>query len=165
MKKLISFVGFFSLSLLLLSTTNSDNASFDARINTYKQELKEMIKPSRYEGSRVTYYAQSKEIQHKNIESFFLIDTEYKLAFSGKECSSDVNLKIYDSNDPSKRTLLKEVKNLKGKNTVVSSTELSKTFQKKVNQSERLKVVYIDYEIASGNSKLEAIVLVVGYKD
>lgn len=166
MQKKLSLCGILGLCLVLLSNTFSGgNSSSDARINTYKQELKQLIKPARYEGARVSYYAPSKEMQRKNVETFFLLDTEYKLAFSGKECSTDLTIKIYDSNDEANRTLLKEIKNIKGKNTLVSSLDLGKSFYRKVNKKERLKLVYIDYEIASGNSQVEAVVLVVGYKD
>lgn len=165
MQKVSAIFGIVSLSLILLSNTLIGGSSSDARINTYKQELKQAIKPARYEGSRVTYYAPSNENQVKNIELFTILDTEYKFAFSGKECTTDVSVKFYDSNDETKRTLLKEVNNIKGKNIVVSSKELTKNFHKKVNKNERLKVVFIEYQIAGGNKQLEAVVLVVGYKD
>ena len=164
MKKFLLIFVLLILSIVVTSETFDSGSSFDARINTYKQECKTMIKPARYEGSRITYYAPSKEKQIKNIETFFIIDTEYILAFSGKECSTKLNVRIYDSNSEN-RTLLKELKGIQGKNVSVSSTDLTKTFHKKVNKNERLKVVFVEYEIASGALKNEAIVLVVGYKD
>lgn len=166
MRKLTYLLPFFAFVALLLSNTLADGGnSTDARINTYKYECKQMIKPARYEGSRITYYTASKENQKKSVEAFLLLDTEYKFAFSGKECSSKVSVRFYDSEDESKRTLLKEIKNITGKNTLVSSLELSKVYRSKVNDKDRLKVVYIEYQIAGGNTKNEAIVMVVGYKD
>lgn len=165
MKKL-SILSFLVAAFLALSNTIADNGgSFDARINTYKHECKQLIKPFRYEGSRVTYYTGEKEELIKNVEAFLVIDTEYKFAFSGKECSTKVLVRIYDSNDEKKRTLLKEIKNIQGKNVLVSSKDLSAVYRKKVSSSDRLKMVYIEYKIAGGSTKNEAIVMVVGYKD
>lgn len=153
-------------TMVLLSNTSSDpGTSFDARINTYKYECKQLIKPARYEGSRVTYYAASKEKQIKSVETFFLLDTEYKLAFSGKECSTKLSIKIYDSSDEKKRVLLKEVKNAQGKNTLISSKDLYSVFRKKVSKQERLKMIYIEYNIAENAKGNEALVLVIGYTD
>lgn len=166
MKRIKSIIPLFIFTFVLLSNTESDaGGSFDARINTYKYECKQLIKPARYEGARITYFGASKEKQGKNVEAYFLLDTEYKLAFSGKECGTKVSVKIYDSQNESKRTLLKELKNIQGKNSVVSSKDLTSVFRKKVKSEERLKVVYIEYSIAENVSKNEAIVLVIGYKD
>ena len=165
--KNIYTLGFgFIICMFLISSTSDSGNSFDARINTYKQECKQMIKPARYEASRITYYAPSKNEanQVKSVEAFFILDTEYKMAFSGKECSTKLNVRIYDSNSD-KKTLLKELKNVQQKNMEVSSLELTKAFHKKVSKSERLKSVYVEYDIASGNMQLEAVVLVLGYID
>lgn len=161
--KLFSLIAF---SLLLLSNTDADlGNSFEARINTYKYECKQMLKPLRYEGARVTYYGASKEDQTKTVESYLIIDTEYKFVLSGKESSTKVKVSFYDSSDEKKRTLLKELKNIQGKNLAVSSKELSAVFAKKVTKDERLKTIYTEYTITGGNSKNEAIVMVIGYKD
>ena len=166
MKSIKLILPIFAFALLLLSNTIADSGnSLDARLNTYKYECKQMIKPARYEGSRITYYAASKEVQKKTVEAYFLLNTEYKLAFSGKECSTKTSVRIYDSADDSKRTLLKEVKSIQGKNVVVSSKDLSETFAKKVTKTERLKVVYIEYTIGANVTKNEAAVLVIGYTD
>ncbi|MBI2258206.1 MAG: hypothetical protein HYU67_04830 [Flavobacteriia bacterium] len=162
----LTLVLFFSLVLLLSSTISEPgDPAFNARINTYKHECKQLIKPARYEGSRVTFYTASKNSQKKSIETYFLMDTEYRIAFSGKESSVKLNVEIYTSMDPEKRVLLKEIKNLQGKNTSVSSIELNKVFHKKVNQTDRLKSVYIEYKIEGGNEKNEAIVMVLGFMD
>ncbi|MES2587473.1 MAG: hypothetical protein V4622_00750 [Bacteroidota bacterium] len=166
MKSIKIIFSIFTVAFLLLSNAPLDNGnSSDARINTYKYECKQLIKPARYEGSRITYYNESQEEQKKSIETFFLLDTEYKLAFSGKECSTKLNIKIYDSADENKRVLLKEIKSGEAKNTLVSSKDLSATYAKKVTKSERLKVIYIEYTIAAKTKKNEAVVLVIGYKD
>ncbi|MGV3631362.1 MAG: hypothetical protein ACO1O6_09150 [Bacteroidota bacterium] len=166
MKKIALLSSLLVLTFLFLSTTIADNgSSFDARINTYKYECKQLIKPFRYEGSRVTYFTGQKEEFTKNVEAFLVIDTEYKFAFSGKECSTKAMVRIYDSSDEKKRTLLKEIKNIQGKNVSLSSNDLTSVYRKKVSATERLKMVYIEYKISGGSSKNEAIVMVVGYKD
>jgi hypothetical protein len=168
MNKLKSIFLLVSLGAILLSNTENlvdPGTSFDARINTYKYECKQLIKPARYEGARITYYAASNEKQIKNVEAYFLLDTEYKLAFSGKDCSTKLGIKIYDSADENKRVLLKEIKNAHKKNTLVSSKELASNYSKKVSKNERLKVIHIEYTIAEKVTKNEAVVLVIGYSD
>ena len=166
MKSIKLIFPIIALAILLLSNTIADTGnSLDARLNTFKYECKQLIKPARYEGSRITYYAASKEVQKKTVEAYFLLNTEYKLAFSGKECSTKTSVKIYDSADEKKRTLLKDVKGIQGKNVMISSKDLSEVFAKKVSKEERLKVVYIEYTIGANVSKNEAAVLVIGYTD
>lgn len=173
MKNLLKITSLLSLTLFLISNTIEENNvvidngnSFDARINTYKYECKQLIKPMRYEGSRITYYTAQKTSITRSVESFLVLDTEYKFAFSGKECSSKVSVKLYDSADEQKRTLLKEIKNIQGKNVAVSTKDFMSVYRKKVSSTERLKMIYVEYVIAGGNStKNEAIVMVVGYKD
>lgn len=165
MKKLITNCALLALFILLLSSTSDTGGSFDARLNTHKQDCKLAIKPARYEGSRITYYSGSKETQKKTVEAFLLLDTEYKFAFSGKECSGKVSARIYDNTDEKKRTLLKEIKAIQGKNVVISSNDLTKVYNKKYPQGERLKIIYIEYRIEPSSEKNEAIVMVVGYND
>jgi hypothetical protein len=166
MKKILSTtVLLFLLFLVFSSNTFDSGNSTNARINTYKQECKELIKPARYDGARVTFYAASNEKQIKTVETFFVLDKEYKLAISGKESSVKVNVRIYNSTDENKRILLKEIKNFQGKNVIVSSKELVKVYNKKFGTAERLKTVYLEYEISEGVTKNEAIVFVLGYMD
>jgi hypothetical protein len=137
--------------------------ALDARLNTYKEECKNLIKPARYDGARMTYYVLQKKPQKKIVEVFMLLSSEYKFAFSTKECSTTLTIRFYDSKDESNRTLIKEIKNAKGKNLVQSSDELNELYRKKQPKSERLKNMYVEYEIGAGKDKYEAIVMVVGY--
>jgi hypothetical protein len=170
MKSLQYILPLLTLSFVLLSIneledTNSENqvgGSLEARINTYKYELKQLIKPARYEASRVTYYSKSSEKQVRGIEAYLLINTEYKLAFSGKECTSKVGVKVYDKENG---TLLKEIKTISAKNTEISSKDLNSVYRKKVTKKERLKSVYIEYSIQEGIGGSEGIVFVIGYID
>lgn len=165
MKNIILYSSLTVLFIVLLSSTSDTGSSFDARLNTYKHECKQAIKPARYEGSRITYYSLSKEKQKKTVEAYLLLDTEYKFAFSGKECSSKVSVSIFDSADENKRVLLKEVKSIQGKNVVLSSNDMTKAYRKKYPNGDRLKVIFIEYRIEPSSVKNEAIVMVVGYKD
>lgn len=153
----------FVLVVFLTSNIIEVDNSFTARINTYKYECKQMIKPYRYEGSRVTLYNGTKESTTKSIDAYLILDTDYNFAFSGKECDSKVSVKIYESEN--KRALLKEISNIKGKNVLINSKDLIHNFRKKVSNTERIKSVFIEYSITEGNDKNEAIVLVIGYKD
>ncbi|MFN5415659.1 MAG: hypothetical protein ACK5B9_01295 [Flavobacteriia bacterium] len=166
MKNWFKSLALFTLTIFLFSSTVADNGnSMEARVNTYKHECKQMLKPARYEGSRITYYSLQKEATVKSVESYLVLDTEYKFVFSGKECTTKVGVKIYDSADAKKRVMLKEIKNIQGKNISVSSNELLPVFRKKVSATERMKTVVVEYTIAGGKTKQEAIVMVVGYKD
>lgn len=166
MKNWINIFSILTITFFLLSNTEADNGnSAEARINTYKHECKQLLKPFRYEGSRVTYYNVQKEALTKNVEAFLILDTEYKFIFSGKETSTKVTVKIFDSQDLKKRVLLKEIKNIHGKNVTLSSKDLMDVYRKKVSANERLKAVYIEYTIAGGKAKNEAVIMVVGYKD
>lgn len=160
---LVAATGFMMSNNIIIDNSKS---AFDARINTYKYECREMIKPFRYEGSRVTYFVRGKDNQVKSVQAYLILDTEYRFAFSGKECFSKVSIKVYDSNSDSKRVLLKEIKNIKGKNMMISSSEMTHIFHRKVSKDERLRTVYIEYEIEEGaTDRNEAIIMVVGYKD
>jgi hypothetical protein len=164
MKKIIYISSLLAFVGVLMSTVAIDARNpLDARLNTYKQECKDLIKPARFEGSRVTYYKLSKKVQYKNIEIFLIMDSEYLFAFSGKECSSKINVRFYDSMGED-RVLIHEEKAIQGKNVVVNSKDLNTAYRKKVPSAERLKNIYIDYEIGTGKEKPEGIVLVIGNK-
>jgi|GEM_PF-1658114 len=156
---------FVLFSITLTANTYADyNNALDARLNTFKQECKDMIRPARYEGSRITYYAQSKENQKKSVEVFLLVDSEYSFAISGKECSTALTIRFYDSENADKRMLIKEIKSAQLLNTLVSSNDLNALYVRKFPKAGRLKNVVVEYEIAGGADKTEAIVLVIGYK-
>jgi len=165
MKKSLYIISLVAFVGLLISTKAIDARNpLDARLNTYKQECKELIKPARFEGSRVTYYKVSKKVQYKNVEVYMIMDAEYVFAFSGKESSTKINVRFFDTMDEESRTLIYEEKGIQGKNVVVNSKDLNTIYRKKVPSAERLKNVYIDYEIGTGKEKPEGIVLVIGNK-
>jgi hypothetical protein len=162
MKKL-----FFLLAgiILLTSAANQQgDGAFDAQINTLKQECKELIKATRYEGSKVTYYNAGSK-QTKSVEMFMFLPNEYQFAVSTKKCNVPVTLRLYDAAaDVEERTMIKEYKNVQGKNFTFNTTELNKIYRKKVPEVERLKNLHIEYVIGSGKTAKEAIVLVMGHK-
>jgi cytoplasmic iron level regulating protein YaaA (DUF328/UPF0246 family) len=164
MKKINHFL-FTGLVFLTLSFIQpSPKSILDNRLNNLKNECKELIKPARYEGSRITYYTVKKKTQKKNIELFLLLESEYFFSVSTKECSTNINIRFFDSQDVSKRTLIWEEKSAKGKTLVISSKDLNTAYVKKVAGADRLKNIFIEYEIAPGKENLEAIVMVVGNK-
>lgn len=151
--------------VLLTSTVNQQgDGAFEAQINTLKQECKDLIKATRYEGSKITYYNAGNK-QTKSVELYLLLTNEYQFAISAKKCNVPVTVRLYDASaDVEDRTLIKEYKNTQGKNIVFNSTELNKIYRKKVPEVERLKNLHIEYSIGSGKSAKEAIVLVMGHK-
>jgi hypothetical protein len=165
MKNSIRAGFFLLLTVVLAASTFTDNKNaLDARLNTFRQECKDLIRPARYEGSRVTYYTLTKKSQQKSVEVFMLVDAEYTFAISGKECSSGLTIRFYDSANKNDRKLIQEIKSAQGLNTLVSSTELNAVYHQKMPQSGRLKSTVVEYEIAGGMDKTEAVVLVIGYK-
>ena len=161
MKKLF----FLLAGILLLTSAGTQDGAFDAQINTIKQECKDLIKGTRYEGSKVTYYNAGSK-QTKSVELFMFLPNEYQFAVSTKKCGVSVTVRLYDAaSDVEERTLIKEYKNVQGKNFVFNTTELNKIYRKKVPEVERLKNLHIEYVIGSGKTAKEAIVLVMGNKD
>jgi hypothetical protein len=159
-------IGILSLGMwLLLSSTLDEGGAFDAQVNTIKQQCKELIKNTRYEGSKTTYYNLSNSKQLKAVELFMFMAKEYQFAIGAKKCSVPLTVRIYDAAaDVEERTLIKEYKNVQGKNFMISSNELNKIYRKKVPEVERLKNVRIEYAIGTGKGGREAIVLVFGHK-
>lgn len=136
----------------------------DAALNELKKECKELITPARFEGSRVTYYKIGKKVQTKNVEVYFNRDGEYVMAFGGKMCSIPVNIKFYNDIEGTDRVLVYEEVGIQGKNLVLNSNTLNEHYRSKVDPQGRLKIIYIEYEIAKGKEKPEGIVLVIGSK-
>lgn len=166
MKKLsfIALIGFSAILLSIAPTKTTGDGALEAQVNTMKQECKELIKECRYEGSKVTYYIPGSK-QNKSIELFLFLAKDYQFAVSAKKSTVPVTLKIYDAaSDVKDRNLIKEFKNVQGKNTVVNSSELNKLYRKKMPEVERLKNVHVEYSIGAGKGGKEAIVLVYGHK-
>ncbi len=164
-KLFIAFVGFFFLTSVTLDGVEDAKDAFDAAVNTLKQECKDLIKPARYEGSKVTYLNVTTSKQKKSVEVFMFLTNEYTFAIGGKKISAPLTVKIYDAADGvDERTLIKEFKNVQGTNFTFSSSELNKIYRKKVPEVERLKNIHLEYSIGSGKTAKEAIVLVYGSK-
>jgi predicted fused transcriptional regulator/phosphomethylpyrimidine kinase len=60
--------------------------------------------------------------------------------------------------------MIREFKNVQGKNITFNTNELNKVYRKKVPEVERLKNLHIEYVLGSGKTGKEAIVLVMGHK-
>lgn len=158
------FFAFVALFVLLAATRADQSNALDSQLNLLKQELKELIKPARFEGSRVTYYKISNKRQFKSVEIFLLMDSEYLFAFSGKASSVPVHVRFYDAIEEDERTMIFEVKNISDKNILVSSRDLNAVYRRKVTEVERLKRIFVEYEIAKGSEKSEGVVMVIGNK-
>lgn len=166
MKYLKKF-GFAAIALVILTSTvlQQNDGAFDAQINTLKQECKDMIKGTRYEGAKVTYYNAGSSKQTKSVELFMFLNNEYQIAIGAKKCTVSLTVRMYDAaEDVEERTLITEYKNVQGKNFTVNTTELNELYRKKVPEVERLKNLHVEYVLGSGKTNKEAIVLVMGYK-
>lgn len=163
MKKLaILFAGFL---LLTGAAQQPGDGAFDAQVNTIKQECKDLIKGTRYEGTKVTYYNAGKSRQTKKVEVFLLLSNEYQFAVSAKKCTVPLTVRIYDAPEDAKdRHLVMEYKGIKGKNFTFSSSELNTAWRKQVKGADRLKNLHIEYALGSGKNNKEAIVMVMGHK-
>jgi hypothetical protein len=80
------FFLFIGILALTSAAKLQGDGAFDAQINTLKQECKDMIKGTRYEGSKITYYNAGSK-QTKTVEMFMFLTNEYRFAISGKKCS------------------------------------------------------------------------------
>jgi hypothetical protein len=151
-----------SLVWIGLVSGGNDNA-LEAQMSTLKQECKEMIKGTRYEGSKITYFTAGSTKQTKSIEVYTFLLDEYKFAISAKKCTAALTVKIYDAPAENKeRVLIKEFKKAQGKNLKFSTTELNDAYVAKIPDADRLRNIHIEYGIGSGKGTKEGIVLVYG---
>ena len=165
--KFLKNISFLVIGIVALSsvTTLQGDGAFDAQINTLKQECKDLIKATRYEGSKTTYYNVSGSKQTKSVELFMFLPNEYQFAISTKKCSVPLTIRLYDAAaDVEERTMIKEFKNVQGKNFTFSTVQLNDIYRKKVPEVERLKNLHVEYSIGTGKTTKEAIVLVMGHK-
>lgn len=152
----------FVLGLLVSATL--EGGAIEAQMNTLKEECKEMISGTRYEGSKVTYYSVGDK-QKKSIELYMFMNNEYHFAVNAKKSSVSIGLKIYDADESVKdRLLIKEYKKINGQAIKFTSTELNELYRKKVKGVERLKTIVVEYQISSGKIGKEGVVLVYGSK-
>jgi hypothetical protein len=166
MKKTIRIM--LSLSMLLVwgaLVSGGNNGSLEAKLNTNKQECRDLLKDTRYEGSKTTYFSVQEKKQVKSIEVFLFMSNEYVFAVGAKHCSAPLTVKIYDSSaDAKKRILIKEMKNVNGSNLKFSSAELNAAYAKKMPKADKLKNLFVEYHIGSGETAAEGVVLVYGSK-
>lgn len=155
-------------ALLLIITTmvsaTLESGALEAQMNTLKEECKGMLTGTRYEGSKTTYYAIG-EKQKKSIELYMFMSNEYQFAINAKKSTVAVALKIYDADESVKeRKLIKEYKKISGQAIKFTSTELNELYRQKVQGVDRLKSIVLEYQISSGKSGKEGVVLVYGSK-
>lgn len=174
MKKTFTLIALFGFALVFAQTA-SNLTEFKENITTQKVEAKKELKPFRYDGSKVTYFNFKTYKQVKEVEIYLFNNTDYRFSFNGKSLPNDVTIKIYDEDKTNtKRILLAEVNGIKGSNLLVESSDLNKTYLSKKSGAERLKRVFVDYEIpgipgAENKSptmeERGAVILVMGYKN
>ncbi|MCB9224785.1 MAG: hypothetical protein H6582_11445 [Crocinitomicaceae bacterium] len=174
MKKILTITALFGLALVFAQTAD-DLTEFKEDIAKQKVEAKKALKPYRYDGSKVTYFNFKTYKQVKEVEIYLFNNTDYRFSFNGKSLPNDITIKIYDQDKTiSDRVLLKEVSGVQGNNLLIESSELNKTYQSKKSGAERLKRVFVSYEIpgvpGAQNKKPTmkergAVILVMGYKN
>ena len=174
MKKSILFLGFFGVAILFAQVA-SNLTEFKTNIKSNKTEAKEMLKPYLYDGYKTTYFNYKTYKQVKEVEIYLFNNTEYRLVFNGKSSPKNVNIKIYNADKSVEdRVLLKEINNVSGKNVLIQTNELNKSYKAKNKKATRLKRVFVSYEIpatsTANNEKptIEdrgAVVLVMGYEN
>lgn len=157
---------FCNLMLVLIYfvfSAQTTSGSLETQVNALKQQSKDALKDARYEGAKVVYYYVGGEKQTKTVELYFLLPSEYKIVINGKKCSVTVNVNLYDAPEENEdRHLIKTIKKINGKETILSLTELNETYRKKVPEVERIKDLFVEYVIDSGKPNKEAIILVTG---
>jgi hypothetical protein len=164
MIKLVKFTLPLIVGMLWIGLVSGGNDNvLEAQMSTLKQECKELIKGTRYEGSKITYFTLGSSKQVKSIEVYTFLLDEYKFAISAKKCSASLTVRIYDAPaDNSERVLIKEFKKTQGKNLKFSTTELNDAYVAKIPDADRLRNIHIEYAIGSGKASKEGIVLVYG---
>ena len=173
MKKTFTIIATFCF-VVLFAQTASNLTEFKENIETQKVEAKDALKPFRYDGSKVTYFNFKTYKQTKEVEVYLFNNTEYRFSFNGKSLPNDINVQIYDEDVTiTNRILLKEFTGIQGKNVLVETTELNKTYETKKPSGGRLKRVFVSYAIPGipGAENKQptmkergAMVLVMGYK-
>jgi hypothetical protein len=164
--KSLNLFGKITAGILIVGSLISAglDGALEAKMNTIKEECRDAISDTRYEGSKLTYFSSGAK-QVKSVELFLFNNSVYIFAVSGKATMDGLTLKVYDAAaDVKERKLIKEIKKLNGHTTTFSSTELNQAYAKQVKGVDRLKNVYLEYHIAAGKSGNQGIVLVYGSK-
>jgi hypothetical protein len=174
MKRILTLLALFGIAILFAQTA-SNLTEFKENIAAQKAEAKTQLNPYRFDGSKITYFNFKTYKQVKEVEIYLFNNTDYRFSFNGKSLPNDITIEIYDKNKTeSDRVLLKSFSEIQGKNILVESAELNKTYQSKKNTNGRLKRVFVNYVItavAGAQNKQPtmkergAVVLVMGYKN
>ena len=130
-----------------------------------KDALRNQLGDLRYDGSKVTYYEVKRDPSFKDLEVILFLRENYTLMFNGAPSSSKVAMRIYDKpSHQSDRVMLYEVKNISGKSRTVTEQELNNQLTFYVQNPQKLRSVYVEYEVSKGkNPDRGAVVLVLGY--
>lgn len=122
-----------------------------------KIESKKSLEPYRYDGAKTTYFLYKPYQQRREIEIFFLGETDYKVVFNGGALDGSIGVEIYDRTfeNPGK-TMIYENKSVGSGLTNVTHEQLISELKKKkmeagMSSAEadliRLKKAYINYII------------------
>ena len=145
----------------------SDVEELKNEVKAAKSALKSELGNLRFDGSKVTYYEVQREAGFKDLEVILFLRESYTLFFNGDASQNKVALRIYDkpSEDPT-RILLYEVKNISKKTRSVSEKDLNQQLSFYVQNPDRLRTVYIEYEVSRGrNPDRGALVMMLGYEN
>ncbi|MFK8044074.1 MAG: hypothetical protein AB8B72_01165 [Crocinitomicaceae bacterium] len=174
MKKGLALLGLFVFAAVIAQKV-TNLSEFKDSIKQNKTEAKNAIKPYLYDGYKTTFFNYKTYKQTKEVEIYLFNNTEYRLAFNGKSCPSDITVKIYnESKSSANRTLLKEMSDLSGQSMVVQTSELNDAYKASSSSKSKLKRVFVEYEIPAtpeannANPSIEhrgAVVLVMGYQN
>jgi hypothetical protein len=173
MKKTFILIASFCF-VVLFAQTAANLTEFKENIETQKVEAKDALKPYRYDGSKVTYFNFKTYKQTKEVEVYLFNNTDYRFSFNGKSLPNDITVQIYDEDVTiTDRIMLKEFTGVMGKNVVIETTDLQKSYDTKKPNGGRLKRVFVSYAIPGvpgaenktpTMKERAAMVLVMGYK-
>jgi hypothetical protein len=155
----------FLLTSIFFSFGQQDDVEIlKNEVKVAKNELKADLNGLKYDGSKTTYYEVRGENNFKDLEVILFLRESYTLKFSGKASRGKVRLRIYDlPADNANRIMLFEEKNISGKTIDVTSSELNEMLAVYRDNPQKLRSVYVEYEITKGKPVRGAVALVLGY--
>lgn len=122
-----------------------------------KAESKRSLEPYRYDGAKTTYFLYKPYQQRREIEIFFLGETDYKVVFNGGALDGAIGVEIYDRpfKNPGKTLIYKNENVGSGLTNVTHETLIGELRKKKMeggmSEAEaeliKLKKAYINYII------------------
>lgn len=174
MKKTLTLLALFGFAIIFAQTA-SNLTEFKENISSQKGEAKAALSPYRFDGSKVTYFNFKTYKQVKEVEIYLFSNTDYRFSFNGKSLPSGITVEIYDQDKTAaNRVMLTSFTDLQGKNVLIESADLNKTYKEKTGTDIRLKRVFVDYiitPVAGAENKKPtmkergAVVLVMGYRN